>query len=332
MTRITLRTRAAALVGALVLVNAMAWLVALSASHRSSALWGKAFLAYGFGLRHAVDADHISAIDNTTRRLIQQEKQPLGVGLYFALGHSTIVVMLSAGLAASSGYVIRHLPFWQDKGGLVGTLISTAFLYIIGAINLVVLWELWRSVRRNKMGGDIAEASGPTGLLAAILKPILRLVKHSWQMYFVGFLFGLGFDTATEVGILAMSVRSGQVGMPFWTIMILPLLFTVGMCLVDTLDGILMAGAYGWAYINPARKLSYNIGITFISVVVAFGVGTSELLQLMSERHWLTGPWAAFFKKIDTMHPGYTIIGIFVILWIVAMARDSVRSRSEARL
>ncbi len=328
-----LRARAGTLLALLLAANGLAWLLAWSSSRLHLLLLGGAWLAYGFGLRHAVDADHISAIDNTTRRLLQRGKRPLGVGFFFSLGHSTVVVLLCAGLAFATSYVQRHLPQWQSVGGVIGTLISTVFLYLIGGINLYVLWDLVRTYRRRD-GGPLRAADedqGPRGPIAHILRPLLRMVEHSWQMYFVGLLFGLGFDTATEVGILALSAKSGQVGTPFWVIMLLPLLFTVGMCLVDTLDGILMLRAYGWAFLQPSRKLGYNIVITAISVGVAFIVGTEEMLGVLADRHWLRGQAAAWISGISFDKVGYGIVALFAVVWGLAVLwnRRTARVRVE---
>ncbi len=315
-----LKTKAIALVAALAAANIVLWLLTWSASHRFESLLATGLLAYGFGLRHAVDADHISAIDNTTRKLMQDGRRPLGVGFFFSLGHSTVVVLLCLALALSAAYVQTHLPQWKSLGAVAGTLISTLFLYVIGVINLLVLWSLFKAFREAQCGGGDTDQNldaylEQRGLLGHLFRPILRLISRSWQMYFVGFLFGLGFDTATEVGILTLSARSGQSGTPFWVIMLLPLLFTVGMCLVDTLDGILMLGAYGWAFVKPIRKLYYNFGITLLSVLVAFVVGTYELLQVLEERLSLKGPFWASLDRLNYNNLGFIIVGTFLVGW-----------------
>jgi high-affinity nickel-transport protein len=327
-----LRTRASIVLALLVAVNGLAWLLAWSSSRLHFLLLGAAWLAYGFGLRHAVDADHISAIDNTTRRLLQRGKRPLGVGFYFSLGHSTIVILLCAGLAFATAYVQHHLPQWQSIGGIVGTIISTVFLYLIGGINLYVLWDLVRAYRRKDSQPIRAadeDNQGPQGPLAHILRPLLRMVEHSWQMYFVGLLFGLGFDTATEVGILALSAKSGQAGIPFWAIMLLPLLFTAGMCLIDTLDGILMLRAYGWAFLEPSRKLGYNIVITAISVGVAFIVGTDEMLGILTDQHWLRGRLADWINGLSFDNVGFGIVALFVLVWAISVFWNRQSNRVE---
>jgi len=316
----TLKTRAYWLIALLVAGNVIAWLITWSASHTYALLLSTGVLAYGFGLRHAVDADHISAIDNTTRKLMQQGKKPLGVGFFFSLGHSTIVVLLCAALALSTSYVEKHLPQWRSVGGIAGTLVSTFFLYLIGLINLVVLIDLIKAFRRVAAGEsyddlDIDTYLAQRGLIGRFFRPLFRLVRTSHQMYWIGLLFGLGFDTATEVGILAVSARSGQTGVPFWAIMLLPALFTLGMCLVDTLDGILMLGAYGWAFVKPVRKLYYNVCITLLSVLVAFIVGSYELLQILQARFHLQGPFWTAVVGVNFNNLGFYIIGTFLVGW-----------------
>jgi high-affinity nickel-transport protein len=249
---------------------------------------------------------------------MQQGRRPVGVGFFFSLGHSTVVVLLCVGLALSAAYVQTHLPQWKNVGTLVGTVVSTLFLYVIGVINLVVLWDITRAFKRAAQGEDAADIDGvleQRGLLGRLFRPVLRLVSRSWQMYFVGFLFGLGFDTATEVGILTLSAHSGRAGMPLWVLLLLPALFTVGMCLVDTLDGILMLGAYGWAFVKPVRKLYYNLGITLLSVLVAFLVGTDELLQILAAHFSLKGQFWSLLDRLSFDNLGFVIVGTFAVGW-----------------
>ncbi len=314
------KAKAILLLACLVAANALIWLLTWSASHHYAALLATGLLAYGFGLRHAVDADHISAIDNTTRKLMQEGKRPVGVGFFFSLGHSTVVVMLCVGLAFSAAYVQTHLPQWKNIGAVAGTLVSTLFLYVIGIINLVVLCDTYKAFRQASQGQSEADTNldgllERGGLLGRLFRPVLRLISHSWQMYFVGFLFGLGFDTATEVGILTISAHSGQAGMPLWVLLLLPALFTVGMCLIDTLDGILMLGAYGWAFVKPIRKLYYNMSITLLSVLVAFVVGTYELLQILEAQFSLKGQFWSFVDRMSFDNLGFVIVGTFVLGW-----------------
>ncbi len=329
------KTKIVTVLSLLVAANVLLWLLVWSLSGRFLFLAATGWLAYGFGLRHAVDADHISAIDNTTRKLMQEGKRPVGVGFFFSLGHSTIVLSLCAALALSTAYVQKHMPQWQGVGGVIGTLISGLFLYVIGIINLVVLWNLFKTFRDIARGrvvedqhmGDMLDGRG---LLGRLFKPLLRMVRHSWQMYFVGFLFGLGFDTASEVGILALSARSGQTDVPFWVIMLLPLLFMVGMCLIDALDGILMLGAYGWAFIKPIRKAYYNLIITTLSVLVAFIVGTYELLQIFASQFVLKGRLWSFLDRLPLGNLGYIIIGTFLVVWGVSVLVYKIRKYESA--
>ena len=318
------RTKITLLLSLLIAANALFWLLTWSASHTYALLLSTGLLANGFGLRHAVDADHISAIDNTTRKLMQEGKKPIGVGFFFSLGHSTVVVLLCAALALSTAYVEHHLPQWKSVGGVAGTIISGCFLYLIGIINLIVMIDLFKAFKRVANGEnyddlDVDQYLANRGLIGRFFRPLFRMVSKSWHMYLIGFLFGLGFDTATEVGILAVSAHGGQVGMSFWTIMLLPALFTVGMCLVDTSDGILMLGAYGWAFIKPIRKLYYNLCITLLSVLVAFVVGTYELLQIVQAQFRLTGSFWGLVARLNFNNLGFVIIGTFVAGWLVSM-------------
>jgi high-affinity nickel-transport protein len=319
--------RIVTLISLLIVANAAAWALAWLCWHGSPLLLAGAVIAYGYGLRHAVDADHISAIDNTTRKLMQDGKRPIGVGFFFSLGHSTIVVALCACLAVGTAYVAKHLPEWKAIGNDVGTGISCAFLFIIGLANLVIFVDLMR--RARTLEGDDPQVQAlldQRGIMNRIFRPVMRLVNQSWHMYLVGFLFGLGFDTATEVGILSLSARSGQAEIPFWTMMLLPLLFTVGMCLVDTLDGILMLRAYGWATVDASRKLSYNLGITLISVLVAFAVGIRELLPLIGVEISIHG---SLWAWLDT-NLGLVIVGVFLVGWAIAGLVFRLRATATA--
>jgi len=273
----------------LFVLNAGVWIFALIASQKFPVLLGLVTLAYGLGLRHGVDADHIAAIDNTTRKLTNDGKRPVAVGFFFSLGHSTIVIILSIFIAFTSSYVKTNLS-------LVGTAISSFFLLFIGVINLIALFKMFRAKK------DVAHH----GFLNRLFDPFLKLVKNSVSMYFIGFLFGLGFDTASEVGILSIAAASGASGMPVVNILLLPLAFTAGMTLIDTLDGVLMLGAYGWARIKPARKFYYNVIITFISSMIALFIGGMEATEVL------------FHKKVDFGNLGYFIIAIFLVSWFIS--------------
>ena len=326
------RSRLLLLYGGLIAFNVAVWGVAILVGIRYPVLLGAAILAYGLGLRHAVDPDHIAAIDNTTRKLMQDGQRPVGVGFYFSLGHSTIVVLLSAALALSTSYVRAHLPNLQATGSVIGTSISALFLIVIGVINLVVLVDIYRQFRRVSAGEEYSDQGlneylNNRGLLARLFKPALRLVDRSWKMYPVGFLFGLGFDTASEVGLLGLSAAFGANGqLPVAMILLLPLLFTAGMSLADTTDGVLMLGAYGWAFVKPIRKLYYNLSITFISVVVALVVGGIEALQIIGRQSGQIssqggdtvghGIFWSIVSALDLQNLGFVIVAVFALSWI----------------
>src|SRR5438552_588345 len=319
-----LRNRIFRVYAFLLAFNLAAWALALVASASYPILLPTAFLAYTFGLRHAVDADHIAAIDNTTRKLMQDGQRPVGVGLFFSLGHSTIVVALSILIAASAGFV-SDIPTLREIGGLVGTTVSAVFLLVIGLINLVVLIEIYRLFRRVSRGGRYDEQSledflNNRGLLARIFRPMLRVIRKSWHMYPLGVLFGLGFDTASEVALLGLAATSGASHIPIGYILLLPALFAAGMSLVDTTDGILMLAAYGWAYVKPIRKLYYNLNITLVSVVIAFGIGGVEVLSILADKLGLKGGIWDWVGELDFGIIGVGIIAIFALSWGVSTA------------
>jgi high-affinity nickel-transport protein len=263
--------------------NALIWALAFTFFAPPHALLlGTAVLAYTLGLRHAVDADHISAIDNVTRKLMQEGQRPVAVGFYFSLGHSTIVVALTLAIALGASAVRDRLPSIEGIGNVLGTGISAAFLFAIAAINAFVLADVVRAYRKMREEGSYSERTlreslEQRGVLGRIFKPLMRLVSRSRDMYLIGLLFGLGFDTATEVALLAIAAIEAGKGLPVWAILIFPALFAAGMSLLDTTDGIVMLGAYGWAFLNPARKLYYNIAITSASVLAAVVIGGMEL-------------------------------------------------------
>lgn len=317
--------------------NIGAWVLALTTFQARPALLAAALLAYTFGLRHAVDADHISAIDNVTRKLMQENKRPVAVGFFFSLGHSTIVVALSVAIALAATTIQRTFPTMQSMGGLIGTSISAVFLYLIAAINLAVLFQVIRAFRdvRGGRGYDqqtLDDFLMQRGFIGRFCRPLFRLIGRSWHMYPLGLLFGLGFDTATEVGLLGIAAIEASKGLPILTILIFPLLFTVGMSLVDTTDGILMLGAYGWAFVSPIRKLYYNMNITLVSVLVALLVGTIEALSVVDAQFGFRGePWNVVnFLSSDFGLFGFLIIGVFIAGWGVSVAVYKLR-RSEAR-
>lgn len=319
------RAKVIAIYALLVLATVAAWMLALAAFATRPFLLGTAILAYSFGLRHAVDADHISAIDNVTRKLMQAGQRPVAVGFFFSLGHSTIVVSLTIAIVLASGFIRTTMPNLENVGGLIGTAISAVFLFAIAAINIVVFVGVYDAFRRVHRGGDYREDVvdaylADRGLLGRCFRPLMKLVTRSWQMYPVGLLFGLGFDTATEVGLLGIAAVQGAAGLPIYDILIFPLLFTVGMSLLDTTDGILMLGAYGWAYVKPLRKLFYNLTITLVSVVVALVVGAVEALSIVAGRLNLTGGiWAGVADLSSNFGAlGFGIVGLFAVTWAVS--------------
>lgn len=331
------RSRIIAIYSILLAFNVVAWVLAFVAStqlHDPKYL-GLAVLAYGLGLRHAVDADHISAIDNVTRKLMQDGKRPVAVGTFFSLGHSTIVILLSAGLAVASLFVQQELPAFQAIGGLIGTSVSAVFLYLIAALNLIILVDIFKTFRKVTRGGAYDEQKvedylNQRGFFARFFRPLFTMVKDSWLMYPVGFLFGLGFDTASEVGLLALSAASATQGVPILFIMVFALLFTAGMTLADTTDGVLMLGAYGWAFVKPVRKLYYNLNITLISVLVALVIGTIEVLQIVQGELKLSGPfWDFVTHTLALGNLGFYIVGIFILSWLISTAVYRVKKYED---
>ena len=326
------RSKITAIYALLVAANVGAWILAFVTFSGRPVLIGTALLAYTFGLRHAVDADHISAIDNVTRKLMNEGKKPVSVGFFFSLGHSTIVVALSAAIAIAATVVHQALPGLEKVGGVIGASISAFFLYAIAAINIVVLLQVYRTFRHVRNGGAYSEdhvddVLQQRGLWCRMLGPFMRTIRSSWHMYPLGVLFGLGFDTATEVGILGIAALEAGKGLPVYAIMVFPLLFTVGMCLLDTTDGVLMLGCYGWAFVKPLRKLYYNMNITLVSVLVAVFVGTIEALSIIGPQLGLRGPlWDIVDRMSDNFGAiGIAIIGIFAVSWFVSTAIYKLR-------
>jgi high-affinity nickel-transport protein len=307
--------------------NAASWAWALIAFRHFPVLLGTALLAYGLGLRHAIDADHIAAIDNVTRKLMHEGKRPVAVGFFFSLGHSTVVVLASTAIAATAMALSTRVQAFRSVGGVIGTLASALFLLVIAAINIVVLVSIWRTFHRVRHEGRYVEEDldvllNGGGILARVLRPMFAMIRRSWHMYPLGLLFGLGFDTATEVGLLGISAAEAARGLPIWSILVFPALFTAGMSLIDTTDSVLMLGAYGWAFNTPIRKLYYNMTITFVSVLVALLVGGIEALGLIGDQLGLQG---GFWNAIAALNShfgsiGYLIIGVFVLSWIVSIA------------
>ncbi len=304
--------------------NVLAWIAALIVFRNSPALLFLALTAYTFGLRHAFDADHISAIDNVTRKLMQEKQQPVAVGFFFSLGHSTVVVLLTI-LVAGAAVAASSFDVLKNVGGLIGTSVSALFLLLIAAINSIILadiYKIFRSVRRGEAYNDqtLDTTLNNRGIMSRIFRPILRVTDKSWKMYPVGFLFGLGFDTATEIALLGIAAASASKGVPLVSILIFPALFTAGMSLMDATDGILMLGAYGWAFVRPLRKLYYNLNITLISVIVALAIGGLEALSVMAQELNLSGP---FWDQVGNLNDNFGLLGViivclFIVSWIIS--------------
>jgi high-affinity nickel-transport protein len=324
---IGLRSRLFGIYALLALFNLLVWVWALASFWRFPVPLGTALLAYSLGLRHAVDADHIAAIDNVTRKLMQRGERPVSVGLYFSLGHSTVVVLASIFVALAAATFKTQLESVHAIGGIIGTLVSAFFLLTIAAVNLTIFFGVLRAFRHVRGGGayveedmDLLLAKG--GFLARIFRPLFAMVTRSWHMYPLGFLFGLGFDTATEIGLIGISAAEASKGLPIWSILVFPALFTAGMTLIDTTDNVLMVGAYGWAFLKPIRKLYYNMTITAVSIIVALVVGGIETLGLIGSQLSLSG---RFWQTIGSLNDnfgtlGYLIIGIFIVSWVISLA------------
>ncbi|AZS89667.1 HoxN/HupN/NixA family nickel/cobalt transporter [Streptomyces griseoviridis] len=307
-------------------------LVAIVAPHHYS-IGEKSFgigigvTAYTLGMRHAFDADHIAAIDNTTRKLMGEGQRPLSVGFWFSLGHSSIVfglaLLLSLGVRTLAGPVRDDGSALHDVTGLIGTTVSGTFLYVIAGINLVILAGIWKVFRRMRSGhfdeAALEEQLDNRGLMNRILGRFMKSITKSWQMYPLGLLFGLGFDTATEIALLVLAGSGAASGLPWYAILCLPVLFAAGMSLLDTIDGSFMNFAYGWAFSKPVRKVYYNLTITGLSVAVALIIGTVELLGLLVDRLDLHGPFWDWIGGLDLNIVGFVIVGLFFATWVIAL-------------
>jgi nickel/cobalt transporter (NiCoT) family protein len=327
--------RAGAMVATVVGLNVVGWLMlaaAVSGHYHITSKeifgFGTGILAYTLGMRHAFDADHIAAIDNTTRKLVSDGKRPLSVGFFFSLGHSTIVfvlaLMLNFGIRALDNQVRNDSSALHNVTGIVGTTVSGTFLYLLAAINVVILVGIVRVFREMRTGQyddeQLEEQLNRRGLMNRIFGRLGRRVDTPWKMYPIGVLFGLGFDTATEVALLVLAGSAVVSGLPFYAILSLPILFAAGMCLFDTADGCFMNFAYDWAFARPVRKVYYNLTITGLSVFVAFFIGTVEILSLISQQYRLSGGFWSFMGNFDINKAGFVIVGVFVLTWTVALA------------
>ena len=317
--------RLAGIYGFVALLHGLGWGLYLHYAAHYPALVGLGFVAYMFGLRHAFDADHIAAVDDTVRFMLQKGQQPLGVGFFFSLGHSTIVLALAIAIAFAATAVKRELPQLQNLGGVVGASVSGVFLWIIGVLNLLVLLDILKVWQRAKEGthshAHLEQLLLQRGLLNRLFGGRLqKLMNHSWQMYPLGLLFGLGFDTASEVGLLAMTAGASAGNLPLPAVLSLPILFAAGMSLMDTTDGVLMSRAYNWAFVNPLRKIFYNLATTGLSVAVALVIGSIELLQVFIGVLGLRGQFYDAVAQLDFGVLGYAIVGLFLLGWGFSVA------------
>ncbi len=316
-------------IAALHVVGFSVFLLFVVPSHYKGLGIGVAGLAYSLGLRHAFDADHISAIDNTTRKLMNEGKRPLSIGFWFSLGHSTIVVAIGVGIVVAEkavyGAVSNNHSSLEQFGGVFGTIVSATFLYLIAALNIIILAGIFRVFRSMRRGvydeAELERQLQSRGLMYRFLGRWMKAITREWQMYPVGVVFGLGFDTATEVALLATTALLATQHLPFYAILCLPILFTAGMCLMDTLDGIFMNFAYSWAFFNPVRKVYYNLAITGLSVSICFLIGTVEVLGLLPTE--FSGLHSGFWNSMAAFNintAGFAIVGMFIVTWVAALA------------
>ncbi|HEV1991820.1 MAG TPA: HoxN/HupN/NixA family nickel/cobalt transporter [Candidatus Dormibacteraeota bacterium] len=332
------RKRLAGFFGGVGLLHIAGWGLLLAAAAGQPTILALGGLAYTFGLRHAFDADHISAIDNTTRKLLRDGKKPVGVGFFFSLGHSTVVFLVAAALGLAVKWIVDGVVSnggqLRSIGGELSIIVSGGFLILIGVLNLLVLIDIIRVYRRLKAGGydrDTLEVDLTAGgMMSRIFGRLFRVIQHSWQMYPIGFLFGLGFDTASEVAILAISAGAAAKGVPFVAVIALPLIFAAGMSLMDTADGAFMAKAYSWAFTSPIRKVFYNLTMTSLSVFVALFVGVVELLQVLIQKFDLKGGFFSAIAGFDLVgRAGYFIVAAFVVVWVAALLIYKARRIDE---
>ena len=304
---------------AIVLLHVAGWALFLRYARGFAPLAGAGMTAYLFGLRHAFDADHIAAIDNTTRKMLAQCRRPMGIGFFFSLGHASVVFALVAALSLATRAADTRIPAFQHYGGYVSAGVSGTFLWIIAILNLVVLLDVLRIFREMRGGQYDRERLEnrllERGMMSRFFGRFFRLIDASWKMYPLGLLFGLGFDTATEIGLLALAAGVATETVPLAGILSLPLLFAAGMSMMDTLDGAFMTGAYGWAFSNPVRKVYYNITVTSLSIVVALAIGTVELLQVLSARLELSGGFWDWLNGLDFETLGYFVAALFLVMW-----------------
>lgn len=332
------RRRLGGLFGVVLLMHVVGWgLLFFYLAPRYPAMVGLAGLAYTFGLRHAFDADHISAIDNTTRKLLQEGKKPMGVGFFFSLGHSTVVFLISLALGLAIKIVVQGVVNpnggLKQTGAVIGTSVSGVFLILIGVLNLLVLLDIVRVYRRMRRGDydqhALTAELNAGGFMTRLFGRFFKLIGNSWHMYPIGFLFGLGFDTSSEVALLAISAGAVAEQLPLVAVLVLPIIFAAGMSLMDTSDGAFMAKAYLWAFSNPIRKVFYNITMTSLSVFVALFVGLIELLQILSGQLNLKGGFWAIVDTVNFNVMGFIIVAAFVLTWLGAFTIWKARRIEE---
>ena len=323
-------------------LHIMGWLLLASShtttAHTASLGIGIGLTAYTLGLRHAFDADHIAAIDNTTRKLVGDSRKPVSVGFWFSLGHSSVVLALTVALALGAraliGPIENENSTLHQVTGVIGTTVSGLFLYVIAAINLVLLSRAVRRYRQVRAGTlsavEADEGAAAQGPMSKAFGKVMRSIRRPWQMYPLGVLFGFGFDTATEIGLLVLAATSAASGIPWYALLSLPLLFAAGMSLLDTADGLVMRFAYGWAFAKPGRRMVYNLGVTTLSVGVAFIVGTIEIVSLFGESMNLTGGFWSWASSVDLNTLGFAVVGVFVIAWVSALVVWRMRARAVA--
>lgn len=320
----------------LVAVNIGAWVWAIIAFHDYPVLLGTALLAYSFGLRHAVDVDHIAAIDNVTRKMMQQNKRPVTVGFYFSMGHSLVLIIATVIIVLTLSSINGKFDELNNTAGIIGTSVSAIFLVIMALLNIVIASSVYKTFRDVKDGGtysndDFDVLLNKRGILSRVFRPLFKLVDQSWHMFFVGFLFGLGFDTLTEVSLLAIAGTEAAQGMSIWSILAFPALFAAGMSMVDTTDGVLMLNAYGWAFMKPIRKLYYNLTITVVSAMVALVIGGIESMGIfVNELNLNGGLWTA----IKSLNGNFGLLGLGVIVifaasWAISMLFYRIKRYDE---
>ena len=328
------RRRLGGFLGLVALLHLAGWGLLLGYGLRHPAFLALGGVAYTFGLRHAFDADHIAAIDNTTRKLLQDGRRPMGAGFFFSLGHSTVVLLITAALGVAASLLVADVKGPLDGyGSLLGTLVSGVFLLLIGVMNLVILFDVLGVYRQMRQGRYDRRGLGQElvagGVLTRVFGRLFKLVRHSWQLYPVGFLFGLGFDTASEVAVLAIGAGAAAQGLPFAAVLSLPIVFGAGMSAMDTLDGAFMAKAYNWAFSNPVRKVFYNLTVTGLSVFVALFVGAVEVAQIVVRVAGLHGSVFAAVANLNFAALGVFIVAAFVLTWVAAFAIFKLRRVEE---